>query len=88
MAVDGCNWVEASAEVAYLEREVTDRPPRAHFTENAARNAQHLLQSSIKRTESALKRLPQAPLDIKRHASEAVVNARMRLIQLEDDMKL
>lgn len=88
MAVDGCDWVEASAEVAYLEREVTDRPPRAHFTEHAARNAQRLLQSSIKKTESTLKRLPHAPLEIKRHASEAVVNARMRLVQLEHDMKL
>lgn len=88
MAVDGCDWVEQSAEVAYLEREVTDRPPRAQFTENAARNAQRLLQSSIKKTESTLKRLPHAPLEIKRHASEAVVNARMRLVQLEHDMKL
>lgn len=38
-AIEGSDWVEASADAAFLERHATERPPRAQFSVIAGRNA-------------------------------------------------
>lgn len=46
-AIEGTDWVEASANTAFLERHATERPPRAHFSIIAGRNACTLVEQAL-----------------------------------------
>lgn len=46
-AIEGTDWVEASANTAFLERHASERPPRAHFSIIAGRNACTLVEQAL-----------------------------------------
>lgn len=46
-AIDGADWVRASADTAFLERDPSDRPPRVHFSVIAGRDACNLIDRAL-----------------------------------------
>lgn len=54
MAIEGYDWVEASADAAYLECDATQRGPRAKFKLDAARTACGHLERALSDTGKEL----------------------------------
>ncbi|CAN8072666.1 unnamed protein product [Agarophyton chilense] len=74
MAVDASRCIASSANLAFLERDPSDRPPRAHFVVDACNASNALLHRSILNARALLQSRAQSQSELSHAQSLALTD--------------